>query len=363
MSSLLTAGLLHRRGNPGTKGKLLAKSVEAYLLALETINRLTITYRVETFCALLCNSWELVLKAKILEDVGNKDAIYYPRAEGRARRSLSLSTCVSRVFPDARDSTRRNIECVEELRDAAVHLFISEVPKDVLGLLQASVLNYYRCLSDWFGVALADRIPVGMMSIVFDVSPERLDLSNGVMRRRLGKDAADYLVSLSNTLQAEHAALGGVPEFSVEIRYGLSIQKRPEGAAVIAIVDAAGTPSTILPMSRDPSEEYPYRQKELIEVLNAALRPARPITSGDVQAVVATERVKRRAEWFYQGKVKGSPGQYSHRFAAWFEDVYRRNPTFLAKARDDHRGLLRKAQEERRARAVAGDDWRVKGAE
>lgn len=51
MSRPLTAGLLHRPGNPGTKGRLLAKSVEAYLLALETINRLTVTYRVET---LLC---------------------------------------------------------------------------------------------------------------------------------------------------------------------------------------------------------------------------------------------------------------------------------------------------------------------
>ena len=60
---------------------------------------------------------------------------------------------------------------------------------------------------------------------------------------------------------------------------------------------------------------YPYRQKELIQVLNDKIRPSSPVTSGDVQAVVATERVKRRAEWFYQGKVAGSPGQYSRRFA------------------------------------------------
>lgn len=36
-----------RRGNPGLCGKLLDKSVEAYILALETINRLSIQYRVE----------------------------------------------------------------------------------------------------------------------------------------------------------------------------------------------------------------------------------------------------------------------------------------------------------------------------
>lgn len=81
MTRPMTAGLLRRKGNPGTKGKLLAKSVEAYLLALETINRLTITYRVETFCALVCNAWEVLLKAKIIEDTGARTAIYYPSKE------------------------------------------------------------------------------------------------------------------------------------------------------------------------------------------------------------------------------------------------------------------------------------------
>jgi len=37
------------RGNPGLKGRLVDKSIEGYILALETINRLSIQYRVETF--------------------------------------------------------------------------------------------------------------------------------------------------------------------------------------------------------------------------------------------------------------------------------------------------------------------------
>ena len=66
MTSQLTVGLVHHRGNPGVRGKLLKKSVEAYVLALETINRLTITYRVETFCTLVCNAWELLLMSWLL---------------------------------------------------------------------------------------------------------------------------------------------------------------------------------------------------------------------------------------------------------------------------------------------------------
>ena len=65
------------RGNPGLKGHLVENSIEAYILALETINRLSIKYRVETFSYLICNAWELLLKAKMLEDAGNdRNTIY-----------------------------------------------------------------------------------------------------------------------------------------------------------------------------------------------------------------------------------------------------------------------------------------------
>ena len=42
-----------KRGNPGLKGKLVAKSLDAYVLSLETINRLSVKYRVEAFCYLM----------------------------------------------------------------------------------------------------------------------------------------------------------------------------------------------------------------------------------------------------------------------------------------------------------------------
>ena len=64
-----------RRGNPGLKGRLVDKSVEAYILALETINRISIQYRIETFCYLMCNAWELLLKAKIIEDTRKTNSI------------------------------------------------------------------------------------------------------------------------------------------------------------------------------------------------------------------------------------------------------------------------------------------------
>jgi len=336
----MTAGLLHRRGNPGIKGKLLAKSLEAYLLALETINRLTVAYRLETFCALVCNAWELLLKAKILDGAGRKAAIYRPGRPGEPPKSLSLSECLPKVFLNEHDAIRRNITRVEELRDEAIHLFISDVPKDVLGLLQACVLNYHDCLSDWFGVDISERVPIGMMTIVFDTSPEQLDLGNPVMRRRLGKDAADYLTSLTQELRDEHGAHGYAPQFSVQIEYSLHIQKKPEGAAVLAVTGEEGTPTRLVQIAKDPGDEYPFRQGELVTELNERLRPAQRITSGDVQAVVIAEHVKQRPEWFFRSKVPNSPSCYSRRFADWFVTRYQQQPDWLATSRDVRRASL-----------------------
>jgi hypothetical protein len=240
---------------------------------------------------------------------------------------------------------------VQELRDEAIHLFISEVPKDVLGILQACVINYHRCLNDWFEVILSDRVPVGMMSIVFDVSPERLDLSSAVMRRRLGKDAADYLLSLSEELRAEHADLGRSAEFSVEFRYGLAIEKDAEGAAVVAITGDEGAAARIDRSARDPGDLFPWRQKELVPELNRRLKSPKPLTIGDVQAVIAANKIKRRPDMFFQSKAKGSPPLYGPVFAQWFEDRYRSDPEFLNVARSKYRQMMVRARDARQRRA------------
>lgn len=50
--------------------KLFDKSVEAFLLAVETYNKPTIKYRVEAFAIFICNAWELLLKAHLLQTNG-----------------------------------------------------------------------------------------------------------------------------------------------------------------------------------------------------------------------------------------------------------------------------------------------------
>ena len=56
---------------------LLDKSIAAMLAAIEIYNKPDFPYRGETFANLAINSWELLLKAKILKNNSNKVRVLY----------------------------------------------------------------------------------------------------------------------------------------------------------------------------------------------------------------------------------------------------------------------------------------------
>lgn len=322
-----------RKGRAGLKGQLVDKSVDAYVLALETIDRLSIKYRVESFAHLVCNAWELLVKARLLDTERSRKAIYYKKQRNEAKRTLSLRDCVARIIPNEKDPVRRNLEKVAELRDDATHFVISEVPRDVLLLFQACVINYHKKLNEWFGISLEDRVSVGMMTIVYDLSPGNFDLTSATLQRRIGKDVAKYLQAFQGSVQKEFEALGKAPEYSIGIEYKLVSTKKPGKADIVLSAGDAGKTSAVVQVAKDPSVTHPYRQKELVEALNTALSDKAVVNQFDIQSINTAHGVKKRAEWFYQGKVKGSPSQYSEAFKEWILDRYAQDAAFVEKSR------------------------------
>lgn len=318
------------RGNPGLKGRLLDKSVDAYILALETINQLSIRYRVETFCYLLCNAWELLLKAKILDNMNNDhNAIYRGKKKrGERRESLSLRECLERVIPNQTDPERRNIERIADLRDESVHLVIGDIPNDVLCLLQAGVINYHRRLNEWFEISLSDRVHVGMMSIVYDMQPHQGDLTNKRLRRELGRDAADFLCHYCAEIKKEFDDLKRPAQFSIGIEYRLVLTNKPSDADIELSSGPSSGATRLIEVPKDPSKSHPFRQKEVLEKLKEM-----KINQYDIQCLNTVHGVKKRPEFFYQGKVKGSPVQYSQAFVDWVLRQYDNDPDFFRKAR------------------------------
>lgn len=324
-----------RRGNPGLKGHLVEKSVEGYILALETINRLSIKYRVETFCYLICNAWELLLKAKILVDANNdRNAIYRgKKRRGERRESLSLRESLDRVIPNKSAPERRNIERIADLRDESVHLVLGGVPTDVLCLFQACVLNYHRRLSSWFGISLSDRVPVGMMSLVYDLEPQQGDVIDKRFRRELGREAAEYLTRYCAEIKNEFDKLERPVEFSIGIEYRLALTKNHDNADIVLSQSTAGAAAIrIVEVPKDSSKSHPYLQRDLPQKIKEVVADLK-INRYDIQCVNRAHGVKKRPEYFYQGTVKGSPAQYSQAFVDWLIKQYQKDSDFFVKAR------------------------------
>ncbi len=320
-------------GNPGLRGRLMDKSVEAYTLSLETINRLSVKYRIETFTYLICNAWELLLKAKILQDEGTKTAICYPCKPGERTRTLAIRDCLKKVIPNENDPVRRNLELVIDLRDAAVHLVILQVPKDVLSLFQSCVLNYHKYLVDWSGVSLSGRVSVGMMALVYDFNPEEFDLQSPILRRKLGRETADYLASFQAKMRREFDVLGKPAEFSLDINYKLALVQRPGAADIVLSKGESGSLTRVVEVPKDPSRTHPYRQKEAIEHINTLFMGKTHINSHDFQCILNVHGIRKRPDFHYRGTIAGSPAQYSETFVQWILKQYENDASFFTKAR------------------------------
>ena len=101
--------------------KLVDKSVEAFIMGLEIYNKPTIRYRVEGFSFFICNAWELMLKAYLINKEG-ESAIYF---KDKPDRTLSLENVLKKVFTNKHDPIRLNIERIIVLRNTSTH-FITE---------------------------------------------------------------------------------------------------------------------------------------------------------------------------------------------------------------------------------------------
>ncbi|MCH3717810.1 DUF3644 domain-containing protein [Campylobacter lari] len=80
---------------------ILEKSIQAALSAIELYNKPNFTYREESFCILMTNAWELLLKAKILKDNNNKlNSLYIPESiktkKGVTRKKITYKKKQSR---------------------------------------------------------------------------------------------------------------------------------------------------------------------------------------------------------------------------------------------------------------------------
>jgi len=126
---------------------LLEKSEEAYLLALEIINKPTIKYRTEGFCFFISNAWELALKAFIIRREEEITAIDY---KNKPNQTLGLNECIEKVFPSTTDKKKLNLAFIKEIRNTATHNILPDYDFEFTSLFQKCISNYLKFFKKHF---------------------------------------------------------------------------------------------------------------------------------------------------------------------------------------------------------------------
>lgn len=154
--------------------KMVDKAVSAMAVAVENFNKPAAAYRGETFALLALNSWELILKARVLQKNSNKLSSIYvfekkkkKVGEGKTnidviaknRTGLPLTISPNKAISILQSmgslihpSIVSNIDALLEIRDSSAHFLISSQQMELLitEISAACVSNFVAACKEWF---------------------------------------------------------------------------------------------------------------------------------------------------------------------------------------------------------------------
>lgn len=240
--------------------RLLSKSQEAFILAIELFNRPTIRYRVEGYAFFLCNAWELMLKAHLIKRDGYR-SIFYP---GKTQRTLSLEDCLKKAMTNDKDPVRLNIESINELRNTGTHFVVEEYEITYGPIFQANIRNYDDRLRAWHGIDICDSIPDNYLVL----SVNRTDLDGETLRAKYTPEIAERLLSMQADID-RHADEERNMKYAAYFRTEFVLSKK--SGIPIRVDKSSDTPARIIKQLIDPADRYPYRMKDVMALVNRNL--------------------------------------------------------------------------------------------
>ncbi|WP_270432501.1 DUF3644 domain-containing protein [Holdemanella biformis] len=243
------------------KQKLVDKSIEAFIMGLEIYNKPTIKYRIEGFSFFICNAWELMLKAELLNR--NED-IYYNDKSGR---TLSLEPTIKKIYSDKNTRVRLNLEKIIELRNISTHFITEDYEAKYAPLFQACVLNFVNEIKRFHNIDISNYISQNFLTITANYEP----LSNEQIRLKYPPEIAERFIQQSNQIDVLTQEYDS-DKFAIPIKQNLYItKKKDEADFVIAMASESPNKVAIVKELKDPANTHKYAFNNVIAVVNNRL--------------------------------------------------------------------------------------------
>ncbi|MCI6537967.1 MAG: DUF3644 domain-containing protein [Lachnospiraceae bacterium] len=242
--------------------RLIDKAKEAFVLAIEIYNKPSIRYRLEGFSFFICNAWELMLKAHMMNKFG-EDSIYY---HDKPNRTITLEKCVQKIFTNEKAPLRKNLEKVIELRNTSTHFITEEYEAVYIPLLQACVFNFVDKMMEFHNVDMTQIIPENFITL--SVRLKALDETE--IRGKYDQQVAERLLTMNSSLSPMVEENNSA--FAIRIEHlHYATKKREEATEFYHIEKEAKEGVRLIKEVKNPNETHKYNAKACIRELNKRL--------------------------------------------------------------------------------------------
>ena len=242
--------------------RLLDKSKESFCMAIEVYNKPTIKYRLEGFSMFICNAWELMLKAHMINTFGYQ-SIYY---KDNPTRTVNLEVCIRKVFTNDKDPLRLNLEKIIELRNTSVHFITEEYEMLYIPLFQSCVFNYFEKIQELHGVDMTVSIPENFLSL--SVSMKSFNVNE--IRAKYPDEISAKIIATNNELERLISANNHAFAIRIEHHY-LITRDAGRATSFVKIDNSADASVRIIKELKDPNVTHKYSAKACIEEINKRL--------------------------------------------------------------------------------------------
>ncbi len=293
--------------NP-TALRLLEKAKEAFVVAIELYNKPTIRYRTEGFSFFICNAWELMLKAHMINAFGEQSIYYHDNPS----RTLSLEACIRKVFTNEKAPMRLNLEKIVELRNTSTHFIVEEYEMVYIPLFQACIFNFIEKMDQFHSIDMTEVIPQNFLTLSVSMKA----LNDAELRAKYPGQIAEKLVRVRE--QINPMIYENNQGFAIRIDHYHYITKNPSKATEIVRVDkSSDTAVQIIKELQDPNEVFKYNAKKLVSEVNSRLKRAgiklrfrgadKQFTTTDLQLFCKYFGIKANPKLCYIYKTPSSP--------------------------------------------------------
>jgi len=232
--------------------KLIEKSKEAFLVAIELYNKPSIRYRVEGFSIFICNAWELLLKAHMINTFGYT-SIYY---KDNQSRTLSLENCIAKTFTNKKAPLRLNLEKIIELRNTSTHFITEEYEMVYVPLFQSCIFNYIEKMTEFHNIDIGSEISQNFLTLSVNILP----FDEQKLRAKYPREIADKLINTNSNISKMSSYNND--GFSIQIEHYHYITKNKNNATTIMHIDKEGKDGVaIVKELQDPNKTHKYTMK------------------------------------------------------------------------------------------------------